>query len=354
MSGPGALALEPFRGDYEALEKMAHSSWRDEYGISSFPNFYRPAFLRYLFGRIRHEDHLIAGYRGNEIVSFMGNIPHAFQFRGRVCRGTWSCLLVTRKELLRQGHALAIIGEAILLNRTYRYDFALSTFEAGHRSTLMLQKLREQGNRLEFMKRLRVIARITDLGRVEASEGLKAWERAAVKLIGGDRRPGRGGEEAVREYRPDDLDGCLSLFNAYRDRIELARVWEREELAWELACPDVAQTLVFERSGRIEGALNFVFHDHLGRTKERWAWINHVAYPGLNPRERFLFIQAFLRYIQALDCIGAIEWTKDYYPQGPFYRARFFPYFRSVNMYSWTFNPEISLSKVRRCNEILV
>jgi hypothetical protein len=25
-----------------------------------------------------------------------------------------------------------------------------------------------------------------------------------------------------------------------------------------------------------------------------------------------------------------------------------------VNLYSWTFNPEISLSKVRKCNEILV
>ncbi|MBN2408672.1 MAG: hypothetical protein JXE07_02955 [Candidatus Aminicenantes bacterium] len=351
---PGELTLEPFRGDYEALEKMAHSSWRDEYGMSSFPNFYRPAFLRYLFGRIQHEDHLIAAYRGDEIVSFMGNAPHSFHFRGQVYRGPWSCLLVTRKELLRQGHALAIIREALRLNRTYRYDFALATFETGHRSTLMLQKLREEGNRLEYMKRLRVIARITDLGRVEASEGLKSWEKAAVKLIGGDRKPRWGGDEAVREYRPDDLDDCLSLFNGYRDTIELARVWEREELAWELACPDVAQTVVYEEDGRIKGALNFIFHDHLGRTKERWAWINHVAYPGLNPRERFLFIQAFLRYIRARDCIGAIEWTKDYYPLGPLYRARFFPYFRSVNMYSWTFNPEISLEKVRACNEILV
>jgi len=354
MSDAGELTLEPFRGDYEALEKMAHSSWRDEYGVSSFPNFYRPAFLRYLFGRIKHKDHLIAAYRGDEIVSFMGNIPHAFRFQDRVYRGTWSCLLVTRKALLRRGHALAIIREAIRLNREYRYDFALATFETGHRSTLMLQKLRGEGNRLEWMKRLRVIARITDLRRVEASEGLKAWEKAAVKLIGGDRRPGGGGEGAVREYRPDDLDQCLSLFNAYGDKVELARLWERDELAWELACPDVAQTLVYEEDGRVEGVLNFVFHDHLGKTKERWAWLNHVAYPGLEPRKRFLFIQAFLRYIRARDCIGAIEWTKDYYPMGPLYRARFFPYFRSVNMYSWTFNPEISLSKVKGCNEILV
>ncbi|MDH4273070.1 MAG: GNAT family N-acetyltransferase, partial [Candidatus Aminicenantes bacterium] len=233
------LSLEPFRGDYEGLEKMAHSSWRDEYGISSFPNFYRPAFLRYLFGRIKDKDHLIAAYRGDEIVSFLGNIPHSFRFRGRVYLGTWSCLLVTRKELLRKGHAATIINEALRINQEYKYDFALATFETGHRSTLMLRKLQEEGNRLEWMKRLRVISRVIDLGRVEASEGLKTWEKAAVKLIGGARRPRMDGDRAVREYSPDDLEACLSLFNAYRDKIELARAWEAEEMAWELACPDV-------------------------------------------------------------------------------------------------------------------
>jgi hypothetical protein len=48
-------SIEAFRGDYEALERMAHASWRDEYGEASFPNFYRPAFLRYLIDRIPGE-----------------------------------------------------------------------------------------------------------------------------------------------------------------------------------------------------------------------------------------------------------------------------------------------------------
>lgn len=354
MTDLSGLSLEPFRGDYESLERMAHSSWRDEYGISSFPNFYRPAFLRYLFGRIKPKDHLIAAYRGDTIVSFLANIPHAFLFRGRKVRGTWSSLLVTRREWLRKGLALAIICEALRTNQKYEYDFALATFETGHRSTLMLKKLQKEGNRLEFMKRLRVVARVTDLGRAAASEGLKGWERAAAKLIGGDRPPRPDGEDAVREYRPEDLEACLSLLNAYQDSIELARLWEPAELAWELACPGVAQTLVYVKEGRVGGAINFIYHDHLGKTTERWAWINHLAYPGLSPRERFRFIQAFLRYVRTQDCIGVIEWTKGYYPMGPLYRSRFFPYFRSAKMYSWTFNPGISLSQVKSCNEILV
>jgi hypothetical protein len=42
------ISIETFRGDFEALEKMALASWREEYGAASFPNFYRPAFLHYL------------------------------------------------------------------------------------------------------------------------------------------------------------------------------------------------------------------------------------------------------------------------------------------------------------------
>jgi hypothetical protein len=348
------LSLEPFRGDFEGLEKMAHSSWRDEYGIASFPNFYRPAFLRYLFGRNKEKDHLIAAYRGDEIVSFLGNAAHSYRFRGRACRGVWSCLLVTRKELLRRGHAVEVINEALRVNRKYEYDFALATFESGHRSTLMLRKLQAQGHRLEWMKRLRVIARILDLRRAAASEGLKAWEKAAVKLIGGDKRPRKGESGAVREYRPADLRACLELFNGYGDKLELARAWEPDELAWELSFPEVAQSLVYEKDGRVAGAINFITHDHLARTKERWAWINHVAFSDLTPRERFLFVQAFLRFVQSQGCLGVIEWTKNYYPLSPLYRSHFFPYFRSVNLYSWTFNPELSLSRVRECNEILV
>ena len=43
------ISIESFRGDFDSLQKMAHSSWRDEYGIESFPDFYRPAFLKYLY-----------------------------------------------------------------------------------------------------------------------------------------------------------------------------------------------------------------------------------------------------------------------------------------------------------------
>jgi hypothetical protein len=158
----------------------------------------------------------------------------------------------------------------------------------------------------------------------------------------------------AREYKSEHIDGCLNLLNQYKDRIPLALIWERDELACELDFPGVSQTLVYEKSGRVEGLINFIYHEHLGKTKRRWAWINHVAYPNLTRRERYGFIQAFLQYIKEVDCVGAIEWTKNYYPMGPLYRSRFFPYFRSVDLVSWTFNKEISLKGISEVYEVQI
>ena len=110
MSTIAGLSIEPFRGDYEGLERMAHASWRDEYGQASFPNFYRPAFLRYLFDRIPADrrDLLLGAYKDGEIVGFLANLPEKFYFQGKTYGAVYSCLLVVRKEYLRKGLALEI------------------------------------------------------------------------------------------------------------------------------------------------------------------------------------------------------------------------------------------------------
>jgi GNAT superfamily N-acetyltransferase len=350
------VSIEEFRGDFEGLERMAHASWRDEYGQASFPNFYRPAFLHYLFDRIPEakKDHLLAAYKGGEIVAFLANLPQKFHFRGAVYNAVYSCLLVTRKEHLRKGIALDLIRAAVERNKKYNYDFSLLTLETGHRSTLMMDKLRGEGNRIELVRKSGVMARILDLGRVDASEDLKAHEKAVIRLIGAHRLPKAAPGVVLREYRLSDLDACHALLDRYRDSVELARVCDKRELAPELECPDVARTLVWEKDGRARALINFILHDHLGKTVERWAWINHVAFPDLSPAERVSFLRAYLVRIREDGFIGTIDFTKRGWPAGPFYRARFIPYPRAVNLVSWTFNPDISLAGIPFVYEIQV
>jgi GNAT superfamily N-acetyltransferase len=350
------ISIGTFKGDYEGLERMAHASWRDEYGQASFPNFYRPAFLRYLFDRIpaSKKDHLGAAYKDGEIVAFLANLPQRFDLRGRVTNAIYSCLLVVRKEFLRKGIALDLIRAAVEVNKKYGYDFSLLTLETGHRSTLMMDKLRAEGNRIERIRKSGVMARILDLDRVDASEDLKGYEKAVIRLIGAHRPPKAAPGFALREYRASDLDACHALLERYRQTVALARVCDKAELAPELDYPDVARTLVWEKDGRVQAMINFILHDHLGKKVERWAWINHVAFPDLAPAEQASFLRAYLARIREDGFIGTIDFTKRGWPAGPFYRARFIPYPRAVNLVSWTFNPDISLAGIPVVYEIQV
>ncbi|MCX6569980.1 MAG: hypothetical protein NT006_00905 [Candidatus Aminicenantes bacterium] len=103
-----------------------------------------------------------------------------------------------------------------------------------------------------------------------------------------------------------------------------------------------------------QAMINFILHDHLGKKVERWAWINHVAFPDLSPAERTAFLRAYLNAIKAAGCVGTIDFTKRGWPAGPFTRARFIPYPRAVNLVSWTFNPDISLAGIPIVYEIQV
>ncbi|MFQ6109051.1 MAG: hypothetical protein ACE5L7_05815 [Candidatus Aminicenantales bacterium] len=207
---------------------------------------------------------------------------------------------------------------------------------------------------MEWIKRMHVLARVLNLERVKASEELKSWERAAIRIIGGHRTPRWDSSLEVREYRSEDLDECLTLLNQHKERVRLARIWDREELARELDFSDVSQTVVCEKAGRVAGMISFLYHNHLGKTEERWAWMNHVAYLDLTPRERAAFVNAFLCYVKEKGCVGVLEWTKKYYPLWPLYRAHFFPYFRSLNMFAWIFNSEISLKNIPDVYEVQI
>ncbi len=348
------ISIEPFRGDLDALERMAHASWRDEYGAASFPNFYKPAFLRYLFDRIQDRRLLLAAYRGEDIVAFFANLPHRFHFRGEVRRAVFSCLLVTRKEELRRGLAEAVIREGIEYNKVAGFDFALLTLESGHRSTKLIRKLELAGGPLRFVKKQHVLGRVLDFNRAATSEQLKGWERAAIKIWRAHVPPRTREGCPARPFQPEDIDDCLTLLNGYKDRITLARAWDRDELFRELSHPGVAETLVFEKDGRVRGLINYVIHDHLGLTTERWAWFNHVAFPELTSAERYAFIQAFLEHVRRGGCVGALEWTKRYYGLGPLYRSHFFPYPRGVSMWSWNFAPGLAVENIRDVNEVQI
>lgn len=361
MSEPNdfsGVSIEPFRGDLEGLERMAHHSWRDEYGVASFPNLYRPEFVRYLMGLAPDRRHFIAAYRGEEILAFLANIPRTFVYRGQSFRAILSCLLVSRREYARKGLAQAIIKEAVRINQEItRYDLALLYLESGHRSSLLIEKFRKEGQPLRFLKKMYVLGRVLDLERVAYSEGLKGWEKLAIKIWGAHRLP-QGLEPeglSLEELETADLAEVLSLLNSYVGKVDLARLWTgTEELKKEIIYPGVSRSLAVKREGRLVGLINYLEHEHLGKSVERWAWLNHLHLDLLGSKEKRAVMSCFLNYLASRGTVGVIEWNKGYYSQGFLYRSRFFPYFRSVDLYAWIFNNELCLDPMKRIYEVQI
>ena len=70
--------------------------------------------------------------------------------------------------------------------------------------------------------------------------------------------------------------------------------------------------------------------------------------------DRTAFLRAYLNRIREEGFIATVDFGKRGWPAGPFYRARFIPYPRAVNLVSWTFNPAISLAGIPVVYEIQV
>lgn len=349
-----ALSFETFRGDVEELERMAHTSWRDEYGRDSYPNLYSSQYFEYLTGALEHRDHLIGAYDGDKLTAFMAALPRRFYYCGETYRAALACLLVTRKEAFRQGAALGLTAKALELNKKHHYDFALLYLETGHRSSRMLAKLKDAGNPVYRVKRMSVIVRALDLDRIYRAENVKWHERAAMTILRLDKLNSARPDPGVRPYSSNDLTPCLALLNGYKDNVTLARALEPAELGRELSFPEVAHTLVWEEGGEIRGFINWAMVDHVGRLTQSWAWLNHLSFGDLGANERRELVRTFLIRAREQGAAGVVEWAKNFYPKGPLWRNRFIPYPRSVDMLAWVFRQGLDLSNIPDVYELQI
>ena len=159
----------------------------------------------------------------------------------------------------------------------------------------------------------------------------------------------------VRDYRDADLDQILALTRRYSDRNCLVRVFNQESLARRLHTKGVTATLVYERSGAVEGFINFTVHELVSpRGRDRWAWIDFLYWDGLTAKERRALLAGLWRAGQEQGCIGIMEWNKNYYAKGALFRSRFVPYPHFIEVNAWVLNPELSLEGIDRIVELVI
>lgn len=342
-----------FDGDLEALSDMATDSWTEEYGHSSWPDLHKPELARHHFSTVEDPRLLIGAYEGARLVAFVANLPRDYRFRGTTYRGVISCMMIGHRDYRRRGIVLELIQECLRRNKEIGRDFALITLEKKHRSSHMFEKHLKPRHRIERLKGMYPLVRPVDCERLALCEKLRGYERQALRLLGA-HRPLRAPSVAgtVRRYRDGDLPAILAMTRSVDDRDTLVRMFDEASLATQLADGDVTRTLIYERDGQVRGFANYTLLDMVGpRGRFHWAWLDFLQWDSLAAREKKALLAGVWEAAREQDCVGILEWNKNYYSKLPLLRNHFIPYFRGLELDAWMFNPDLSLAGTSRVFE---
>jgi GNAT superfamily N-acetyltransferase len=345
----GDIEYRDFDGDIDALGEMAQGSWYQEYGLSTWPDLYRPELLRHFFQDITDKRYLVGAYDGGRLVAFLANLPRTYRLNGKTHKAAVSCMLVGHKDYRKRGIILNLINDCLRRNEDIGADFVLMYLEQKHRSSELFAKHINPKHRIQRLVTMHPIARPIDFDLLAKAERLKWYERFAIKLLGAHRPPKAPKVPGtVRPYKDTDLPAILALTKTYPDDDRLVRVFDESSLGHQLHTQGATSTVVYEREGAVCGFMNYTHLDLLGPGKRYpWAWLDYLYWEGLSAREKRALIAGTWELARQQGIMAVMEWNKNYYRTGPLYRSRFIPYPRYLDLNAWVFNPDLDLSGIK-------
>lgn len=342
----GRIEVRDFDGDLAVLADLAYGTLLDERGAGTWLDLNRPEAARLIFADVPDPRFLIGAYDGTRLVAFIANLPRTYRLNGQTYRAVVPTMLAAHRDY--RGAVVYLLAECLRRNREFGADLALFYLERGSRSWRMFEQVLRPTYRIERVKTLHARVRVVDLARVAHAQNVSGLLRTAGQLIGLQRpitAPAVTG--VVRPYQDADLDAIQALLQRQADRDCLVRVFTQPALARRLHTPPMTTTLVYERSAAVRGFVNFTVHELLSRRgRQRWAWLDFLAWDGLGGSERQALLAGLWQASRAQSCIGIVEWSKGYYGPGPLWRAGFFPYPLRIEVNAWLFNPALSLRNV--------
>ena len=350
MNSLGNIEYRDFDGDIQALGAMAKDSWYQEYGMSTWPDLYKPELVRHFLKDVTDPRYLAGAYDGSKLVAFLANLPRTYRLNGKTHKAAISCMLVGHKDYRKRGIILNLIKDCLRRNEEdIGADFVLMYLEQKHRSSELFKKHINPKHRIQRLITMHPIARPIDFDLLASSERLKWYERAAVKLYGAHRPPRAPRVSGtVRPYKEADLSAVLELTNRYPDDNRLVRVFDRKSLGHQLHSEGATSTVVYEKGGAVRGFMNYTHLDLLGPKKRYpWAWLDYLYWEEMSNREKKALIAGMWEHARERGIMAIMEWNKNYYKKAPLYRSRFIPYPRYLDLNAWIFNPDLTLEGIQ-------
>ena len=339
------VEIRSFEGSAEELRDFVVSVWRNSYGgRMAFP-LWTPDYFRWQLGLGPDEprDQLLAAYDSGRLVGAVLGFPVRYRTPlgpRNSSQGSW---LSVASEYRRQGVATQLRAELRRRHREQELSFQIGYGYFGSSHSLgpsFWESQRQLGT--TFLAKVGFWARVLDVRRA-CAWNLVGWERWLSRLGGPLLLTPREHSSTLtfREFRREDLQGCLELVRSSTAAAELAIDWEEHSLLRQLAGMGIGKTLIAERAGRIVGCVNWHSLPFLGRTEEVVSVIDIVALGDLGVWDQRAVMNAALSRMRDEGAALALKLRIGDYPVCPLVLSGFIP--RQADSYimcTWAAEPE--------------
>jgi len=254
---------------------------------------YSPEFLRWNFeGPTADEDFIQEVYDNGEFAGFYAGVFRRFSLSGREVKTVLESFLAAVPGI-RPALPLYISRRESKLLREKGYAGCIQVFDESFSNLDLMSLLaRKHKVRMEQVAIVDWQYRIFDVKRLNHCEPLNILERCILSLKRKIASPGPLAD-CVRPYEKKDLEACLELLNSIEKRARqpyLVRLWDAEELDWQLRYSGVADTLVFEREGKAVGLINYYHTYCVNRTREPGTVIDNICLGDMTSEESRAFL----------------------------------------------------------------
>ena len=322
----------PLEAEIDEIIALMNRVWLDVYHDEGFYRFDRNLFDWYAKDSFRRKDCFWMAFKAGSrrIIGFGLVMPRMMMVHGEGPHFfAYGSLITVDHEFQRQGIARAIWEKAAATGRSLGVKGSLALVEDGSKGLKTLDK-DLLDHVLTLWTHQYAYIRPLEVGDLVRYVNMKWYERIVLRLLQGvapvdDRR--------IRDVRPADHKGVQALLNGFSKGLDLARVWDLEELALYYANP-VIRGKVLEVGGEVRAVVNaaivpFSIKGHVGTI----AILENLHYEGIPPADQRLLVRALLNDLKTAHVAFATDFAIGYSSPHPIRSNRFVRYDRKQMLY---------------------
>lgn len=300
------IEIRPFEGSIDELQAFITSVWRSTYK-GNFPlPLWTSDYFQWHFPLTSQEqrDLIVCAYDGTELVGTMPCFPVTYNVQGEAVPGTQSSWFSVAASHRRLGVGRQILKQVVQTHLGMEREACVGFKFIGSRISIgpRFWKAHENLQQVGFM------ARILDYDKARKWNPVR-WEAAMLPFIrpfAGNVKPGRTNPK-VREFREEDLPTCLELMKGVTQSVSWGLIWDEQSLRRQLEAGLDRGALVYCEGDRVVGLISYHILPFLGRTEERAAVLDLMAFGSMPVADQRAFIRDALAELASRGAIVALK-----------------------------------------------